>query len=170
MTNLLKKEDAKVASLPLEDPVEPVVVKEPRYVMLYNELTPEELEQLKGHFDVYVFDKADFKLTIKSVLDDCELLLIDVNEKDNVYWWSEQRPRIDEEAFPYSCKLLYKARKGNKINIAKLKALYSVETVLKYIPDTYIKANVEFIRRLCVDHIPESEGGCGLFSCLKKSQ
>lgn len=164
MTNLVKQ-----ASLPVADA--PVVVRETKYVMLYNEMEDAELQQLKLHFDVYVFDpKADYKLTIADVFKDCELLIIDVRDKDAVFWWSEQRPRIDDGAFQYDCKLLYKARKGSKIDIPKLKALYAVHNVIKYLPDDFIKNGVEYVRRLLIDHIPDADKGCGLFGCLKKSE
>lgn len=164
MTNLCQKQ----ASLPVE---EPVVVKETKYVMLYNEMEDAELQQLKQHFDVYVFDsRADYKLTIADVFKDCELLIIDVRDKEAVFWWSEQRPRIDDSGFPYDCKLLYKARKGTKIDIPKLKALYAVQHVIKYLPDEFIKNGVEYVRRLLIDHIPDDVSGCGLFKCLKKSE
>jgi len=168
MTNFVKKEDAKVASLPLEDPVEPVVVKEARYVMLFNEMSLDELDDLKRHFDVYLFNsKADYKISVLELLRDCELFLIDVTDKDAVFYWSEMVSRLEE--CEYEIHTLYKGKKGTKIDIPKLKALYAVEHVVKYLPDAFIKNTQEYIRRMLIDHIPESESGCGLLGCFKKT-
>lgn len=167
MSNLSAKPQVQVVEVKGEGAgVAAVVAKERKFVLLHSEIDEDELKDLKVKFDCYEFNsKSDYKINAVELLKDCEMLLIDANDKDALFYYADMKSCL--ETCEYQLHTIYKAKKGHKLDVQKLKATFGVDKIIKYIPENFIKNKEEYVRRMLVDHMSETDG-CGLLKCLFK--